>query len=738
MPIPSEVIRQVDFSGGQVNASALRRDDVAAVATGALALLNYRSEAQGTALTRPGRDALYVGAARFEFCRMSAAAVYHIHFYPPAGGNAKIVITDLAGNIVAQNSSASYLWTASTLWQISVAQGLYQVCVCFPGMQPQVLTWSPANSGWTFAPFAWTTIGGNYQEPFFRFNALGAAMSWSSSTSNYKTVGASLALTCSLPYFTNAMIGSVLSILGGQVQIATVTDSTHATATVLSRLPDTVVFAGVDPTAFSQGQVAATTNSGLKIEVVSIGATTVTGPLMSGRIMPTVGGATADTISSPSASSATSGFTLFSGATQTVQWTEEFMSTLNGWPAAVAFGNDRFIFCQFPQRQEAILWTVIGALTQCYIDSAAAVTDQSAGSDATSGILEFVNRRPKVLNVVDTGDEFIFTDHGVWFIPLAVSGTPLKPGSVAFREITNDGCSPVRPVPLLQSVIYLNAAGDRISVVRATGSITLPYASQDLSDAYSDLFTGPRCIAVSAGDNAPERLAYVVNADGSLVIGKFNEQNNLVGWHPENGVGAANWVVTDIGDVWYSSTYSGGTIIEKEDAADYLDSTILVNSPPANLVVGGKGPFWWLANGTVTLAEGGVDYGDRSIDALGNIVQLQGDVLTDPTLTGGSPISKTYTPVIRTAQPGQDVKQRMRRRSIKNAMITLEANCEFDWGTRRYPAYQFGQDATQPPTFALNSVRERPLGRSYFPSISLTSSRYGQIRLIEFTAEVTV
>ena len=130
-------------------------------------------------------------------------------------------------------------------------------------------------------------------------------------------------------------------------------------------------------------------------------------------------------------------------------------------------------------------------------------------------------REPKALDVVDTGDQFVFTDHGVWFIPRAVAGTALKPGSVAFRQITNDGCSPVRPVPILQTVIYANAAGNRISVVRATGSYTMPYSSDDLTDVHSSLFNAPRCIAVSAVDASPERLVYVVNGDMSLTIGKF-------------------------------------------------------------------------------------------------------------------------------------------------------------------------------------------------------------------------
>jgi hypothetical protein len=80
----------------------------------------------------------------------------------------------------------------------------------------------------------------------------------------------------------------------------------------------------------------------------------------------------------------------------------------------------------------------------------------------------------------------------------------------------------------------------------------------------------------------------------------------------------------------------------------------------------------------------------------------------------------------------------MRRRSLGNVMLTLEANCEFDWNGRRFAAYRFGQDASLAPTFELRVARCRQLGRTYFPAVPFASSRYGRVRLIEFTAGVSI
>ena len=68
----------------------------------------------------------------------------------------------------------------------------------------------------------------------------------------------------------------------------------------------------------------------------------------------------------------------------------------------------------------------------------------------------------------------------------------------------------------------------------------------------------------------------------------------------------------------------------------------------------------------------------------------------------------------------------MKRRSIKNALIKVQANCEFDWGSRPFWTYNFGDDNTQPANFNdINTVRTTPIGHFYDPTITLTSAGYG-------------
>lgn len=725
-----------DFSGGQINGSARRSDDPLVKLAG-LQMGNFRVEAQGTIVPRPGRRVLYTAnATRTDFFRMSLGVTAQISF-PPG----EIIITDTSGFVIASSIDPSYLWDNSTSYQISATQAGNDIVLCFPGMRPVFCRWDPTTNTWAFIPFSFRVIAGIIQEPFFRINVPGASMTWQTATSAYKTVGATLPISCTVPYFTNAMIGTRLSILGGQVTIAAVIDSQNATAVVNSRLPDSVVLTPADLSPFLIGQVVETTLTGYEFEIAGL-STAITGPLMNGMVftVPTFTTPPGDTVSSEIGTTVytAANLGLSTGGSGTVQWQEEFMGALAGWPASCFYAKSRLGFCDFPQKPEAILWSSIGVDDVFYVDATASGTNPSAGASATSAILEFIDSKVRVRHVVDWGDLFAFSDLGIFQIP--VSGTnPLKPGSVEFRKFSSDGCAGIRPITTLDAIVFVNAGLSRVGVVRATGSYTRPYVSDDLSELHSDLFVSPVCLAIATGDGPdPERYIYLANANGSAVQGRFSPKKQVGSWVPITGAGLVTWIIAQGGSVFFNATYGGTSMMEFEDAAWLLDGAVLINSPPANAGLPGKGPLWWLAGATATLTDGGLDLGDRAIDANGNIVPLQGEDLTSPTIQGGAAFTCTYQPVIGEVQGGQSRMQRMRRRKVKRAAVTVDANCPFEWGNRDIPAYQWGDDPTLPAPIRTGTYLHRQLGRSYDPVVVLKRQRPGLLRISECTTEVTI
>ena len=95
------------------------------------------------------------------------------------------------------------------------------------------------------------------------------------------------------------MIGTRLSILGGQVQITAVgsaTPITTATVTVLSALPVAIAFTVSSITPFAIGDIVETVNTGLELEVYGVGGSSMQAVLMNQRSVANLATTVGDTI----------------------------------------------------------------------------------------------------------------------------------------------------------------------------------------------------------------------------------------------------------------------------------------------------------------------------------------------------------------------------------------------------------------------------------------------------------
>src|SRR5581483_752408 len=148
--------------------------------------------------------------------------------------------------------------------------------ITFPGMQPQIARYNPAAATWSFLAYSFLNVQNQMQEPFLRFAKDGITISWTPALYTWGSGGAygspvvgqtGLAVVLSAPYFTNAMVGTVLSVLGQQATIATVTDGQHATVNVPYVLPAPLGLLVDNTTPFVQGQIVQLKVQGVKGEV---------------------------------------------------------------------------------------------------------------------------------------------------------------------------------------------------------------------------------------------------------------------------------------------------------------------------------------------------------------------------------------------------------------------------------------------------------------------------------------
>lgn len=751
---------QDDFTGGEVDPQGKRRvEDNPLAKTACRILSNWKPRTTGTLDIRPGRRALAISTgARAERFRMTPTQELLIVFTAGA-----VTITDLAGDVIATNESASYLWTAATVAQISWTVCPDRIVICYPGMQPQLVMWAQATNTFTFAPFTFATSLNQSQEPFYRFAAMGATMMWNSGGAASPTVGDSITLTCSESFFTNAMIGTKLSILGAQVVITAVTSPTVATATVESQFNPAVYFYVPDggangyltPSYFPADILAESTIDGWEIEVAGATADIVYGVATKiGSLL--AQSTTGDVLVSQFGSNSVNVAALATDTdVQTVQWQQEFMSALNGWPSCCFFDRDRLGFCGFPQMPEAVLWSAVGAYDTFWVDSAAAAQNPDAGSAPTAAILEFISGKPSVQNVVGwNGDEFVFTDKGVFCVPIAATQqTALEPGSVQFVQISDDSANSIRPALTKNAIIFVNGGGTRIAaILRGSPFMQSVYIAQDMTDFYQHLVKSPVALTVSQGDGQyPERFIYLLNGDGTVTIGRITGDQPIgtkqfIGWQPWSGVGKVLWVSASLGTVYYLTQYGAVNVIEVEDDTMYLDQAVSPTAPPANMVSPGKGPFTAFENGTVRLMNGLIDLGDRNVDANGNMIWGVDDDQTVTTYMAGKPFPSILQPLVREAggEKDQDMKQKQRRRRVSRGIVTVYGSSGATWGTREIPPYNWGENVgvettTYPPDLRETAYRTRGLGRAFDPPPPiLRKDMPGPLSVLEVALEITV
>lgn len=717
MAIPKHIVRQNDFSGGQITAAAMRGDDKKIVRCAARQMENWRIRNTGSADSRPGRRALFVSAGRTDEVRLGTTTKFKLCF-----GDQKLEIRDSADDVIATDSARP--WTVATVADIVWTVFGNDIIICYPGMVPRVATWD--GSSWSFANYAFSNAAGNEKNaPFYRLpETRGITM-----TPGSINPGASHTVTFSSSVLTSAHVGSIFRYHGVQLQITGVTNGTTGTATNLGYLPHSITLTVTSSDGFKVGEIIEGATTGTRGEVRGIPSGTslsvivlnnrATGFESSEKI---VGANTTTTAGGQSAASALA----------TTVWDEQIISNARGWPRSCSTDNSRLIFCDLPGVPEGIIWS---AINNAY--------DLTPGADADAAIFETLADKARVYHVIGGTDEFIFTDRGVKYVSISES-SPLAAGNIAFRNVTADAAARIRPVATAEGIVFVGAGEDRLLAIVPTGQIAQPYITRDIAEFHADLIDGPIAIAATTGGGVfPERYIYVANSDGSVAVGRYHSTEEWVGWVPWTGEGKVEWVSALDETLLLTTRYEPASgdvrIVEMLDADAYLDAQVLVNDLPTELEpTGGDGPLWFLAESEVALMDGLLYLGTREVNADGELVPEEGDDFTSPTLVAGMPFQSTLVPFILHAGEGQSVKQSMRRRKIARVAVTTQDSLGYSVDGQRVPRYAPDEDQAEAPEPRSETKFFRKLGRSVDPTVTIVRDVPGPLRITEFGYEVTV
>lgn len=732
MTLPKSVRRQRDFSAGQIDDIAERRSDTKIFDAALKLARNIAPADAGAAKRRPGRRVVYFedAAARHFMVRPAGGRTFDIGL-SHNGVSGTFTVRAPGGGIVSTVSGAR--WTADQVNDLWWAADGNTVWIGHRSFVPQVFTFDGVAT-WTLADFSFRRgVDNNYKAPFYRYDeAIGATM-WPSARTG------SIQLATSADVFNAAHVNCLFKWAGRQVLITGVTNARRATATVIEGLSATwrVTVTAGQTAGFRVGEIVASDTSDVSGEVVAINAgSNYLDILMSGDQTSDSGFVSGDIIVGERGRATWASQAAVTTPPATTQWEEQFMSDYRGWPGSGAVAFQRLMLADFEQLEKAVIASAVGA-----------PDDLEVTAEADGAFFETLPVNARAMHILGGSDLFVLTDRGPFYVPVS-EATPLEAGAVRFRQISTDGCSETRPAPFATGVVYIAADDRRVLALVGTGQTAQPYAVQALTDFHRDLFTGPIGVTYSDGTTAvPGRRIYVVNADGTAVVGRYGDGEEFVGWFPWTGDGDVQSVAALGGDLVFNVAYDGIYTGEELDPDAMLDGTI-------NLSAGSDDPIQLSTGASLTDSTGEPIYAHRGVltEYAGLTLhawvdgEYAGEVEVDPDgtvdLEGedidvGWLFTPQMEPFVPTFDGGESFGQALKRRKISRVAITVKDTQTFIADGRPFAGYLAGDDMAEPRPLRSTTYAYRQLGRSYDPVVEISQPTPGRLTITEVAIEVT-
>lgn len=764
MAVPKNVTGQRDFSAGELDPEMKRGEEMPEYKAGARQMSNWRILNSRKVKNRCGRRALFKASDRVEEYQIAPGVSYKFAF--PSGA---FKIFDSTG---AQVFTEARPWNATTAANVVWAPFDKTIVVTFSGMQPRVYTWDGSVT-WTAADYAVTLVNGNqYRSPFYRISPKNVTMLPAART------GAGVAVTFSAGMnLTAGMVGVRMRFVEREIEIATVATPTTGTINILQSLPGSQQLGfAVDPRpVFSIGDevIGSITNSrgivtatsGVDITVQLLTLNTISGPFSGAGTTTVTAFLNAETIAGPGGGLVCTSISLIGNPQAVVVWDDEVFNSFRGWPASCFADQSRLGFCDFPSTPNGISWSAVGLPNDLYI-----------GPNPGDAFFELVPNKSRVFYVIPgmDGSEFVFCDNRLYYIPINVQN-PLKPGSVQFSTVSEDECGQVLPRRAGEFILYATGGLNQLMAIKIYGAYTRAYKTESVTELAARLFTSIKAIAImTASASFAERYIFVLNAAGDVVVGKYSLDKSgylegMIGWTPWTGNGTVKWVSAKGANILFTTSYTPNgigavQIVEQLDDSRYLDASQLYNTQPSGLPIpGGKGPLWYIPSGSVDLMDGPLGtrmMGTYLIDANGFLIPQfnGGEDLTSVNLVVGQTWPQAVLePFLPAAQPGQSVDQRMRKRRVARAVITVKDSTGFLFarlksgntipggpalgtimGQTRVPAWNSGDVVTNPPPLREQSYSFRPLGRDNDPRMCVIKDTPGPITIEEFAMDTSI
>lgn len=337
----------------------------------------------------------------------------------------------------------------------------------------------------------------------------------------------------------------------------------------------------------------------------------------------------------------------------TYLWSEGAFSTYRGFPQCIAFYEQRLLYSGTTNQPNTVWGSVTGDFDNFqYSDSDdAAVAFQPAVCQQNQVVWLATLLR---VHAGTTGEEIIMASGNL--------DEPLTPSNITIRAQSYYGSTPIQPVLIQNSILFVERNGLRVREMRELSPYVVPtdFVAPDLT-LMSEHITQPGILAMDFA-RLPDPLAYFIRADGQMPVMTYNREQNVTAWARYVTAGSFESIACIYGspadEVWVSVARQIGTglstvrTIESftSDPASSASLTLNLLLDCGTLVQHGGAPttslsgLTWLKGVNVTAVIDGAAYKNLTVNNAG-VLTFPPNVTCTSTVSVGIPYGGVLAPM---------------------------------------------------------------------------------------------
>jgi hypothetical protein len=595
------------FQYGEVSRSAMMRTDSPVYNASAQSLKNMVVMAEGSLIKRPGLKNHY----RFNDITKDTSKVFQSYIVPFVFSddekylisleNAKVRcfrITNgslsLVSTLTADTNSNALPFDDDYLHQYTHAQYGDVMFICHPLFMPRMLIRTGLTS-FEITPYTFDMRADDSQtyQPYSVFHRQNVTLDPSATTGTgitFTTSEAYFDTTGSVTggnYLSSKHVGVVLRYGDTEIEITSVQSATQVTGDIvgtlrirleiLNPLRTTDGSAVIEVTHIDHGFAG---GESITVEGASavggINAAQINGARTVGTI---INNNTYTITAGANANLAEDGGGLVKLVTHapTDQWDEQSFSAVRGYPAAVAFHENRLVFGGTIQEPDTLWFSRIGQFFDFDFNNA---SDEDAFNlvAATGDVNE-------IRYMVSSRDLQIFTDASELYVP-AFLNQVITPTNAQIRKQTPYGTIFVTPVPMDGATMFVQTGGNVVREYLYTDTEDA-YTATSVSTIASHLLNDPIDMDVVHGAfEEAESYVAMVNKSGYLSVFGSNRAEKRAGWTKWESASGAFGTVAAVDDRLFATVWCGG----------YLKLCEFIGNVGLDSYISGAGPTISMTN----------------------------------------------------------------------------------------------------------------------------------------------